>query len=356
MPRPSHTFEFSVADLMRRMAAPCLGVTLLAAVVHLASLGRILPSPVPSDLDRTILESKTRLASRTSPVSVLLLGDSSCMMDVDALELAHRLDRPVLNLGTLSYLDVSAHAALLRHTLRHLPSPPTDIVLLVHPGSLLRSTSLPDLERFLRARLDQDSVRARSSARHATEALLGGVIVREQLVQPWIPSRLRGEFATAYGTTWQVQRQLERQAGTLLDPSHFDPSAVPGRYEFQLHARLETASREFRSAIPPTSRFWVGLTPLPESLALPQHATRIQAVLEGWSAWLGPVRILPTDSGALSADASSVESAPQGIPGTLPDRYFATVTHLNADGVAQFTARLATELLTPRAGATPGPP
>lgn len=337
---------------MRRMAAPCLGVALLAAVVHAASLGRILPPPVPSDLDRTILESKTRLASRTSPVSVLLLGDSSCMMDVDALELAHRLDRPVLNLGTLSYLDVSAHAALLRHTLKHLPTPPTDIVLLVHPGSLLRSTSLPDLERFLRARLDQDSVRARSSARHPAEALLGGVIVREQLVQPWIPSRLRGDFATAYGTTWQVQRQLERQAGTLLDPSHFDPSAFPGRYEFQLHARLETASREFRSAIPPNSRFWVGLTPLPESLALPQHASRIQAVLEEWSAWLGPVRILPPDPGAFAAGASSVESASLGIPGILPDRYFATVSHLNARGVAQFTERLAKALLEPRAPAT----
>lgn len=355
MPTPSHTYEFRAGEFLRRLVSPVLGVVLLAAALQVTSRLRALPLPVPSDLDRTVLAAKTELASRTQPVSVILLGDSSCMMDVDTPELARRLDRSVLNLGTLSYLDLAAHTALLRHALQHLPAPPRDVVLLLHPGSLLRSSSLPALDQFLRARLAGDSMGSRSFARHGAEALLGGVIVREQILQPWIPCVLRGEFARAYGTTWQVQRLLNRRSGTLLDPTRFDTEAHQGRYEFHLNPRLETASRELKAAIPPGTRFCVGLTPVPASLALSDHSARIQAVLDSWTPWLQPDQVLPLSStsvaagvpsgGVLPGSESVNRSIPtHGLPAVLPDSEFATATHLNAQGVASFTARLATEL------------
>ncbi len=377
MATPSHHFDFSIGDLARRLLPPLLGVALLAAILHAVSLTRLLPDPVPSDLDRTLLAAKAELASRTAPASVVLLGDSSCMMDVDAPELARQLGRPVLNLGTLSYLDLAAHTALLRHTLERLPNPPSDVVLLLHPGSLLRGSSLPALDQFLRASLAQDARNLRSAPRHPAEGLLAGVVIREQIVQPWIPSLLRGDFATAYGTTWEVRRRVQRQNGTLLDPTRFDAEAFQGRYEFRLHPRLEPASRDFRSAIPPGARLWVGLTPLPESLALSDHAARMETVLGTWAAWLQPDRVLnlPSAPTTLSANRSSVAAGvppaaeegvpPPGIsvqasgvppisppgrmpsgqlPALLPDAAFATVTHLNAQGVAEYTALLASEL------------
>jgi hypothetical protein len=377
MANPSHHFDFSIGDLVRRSLPPLLGVALLAAALHAVSYMGLLPHPVPADLDRTLLAAKAELASGTAPASVLLLGDSSCMMDVDAPELARHLGRPVLNLGTLSYLDLTAHTALLRHSLARLPAPPGDVVLLLHPGSLLRGSSLPDLDRFLRASLAGDARSLRSAPRHPAEGLLAGVVIREQIVQPWIPGLLRGDFATAYGTPWEVRRLVHRQRGTLLDPTRFDAAAFQGRYEFRLHPRLEPASRDFRSAIPPGVRLWVGLTPLPESLALSDHAARIETVLGTWAAWLRPNRVLnsPTAPTTLSSNRSSVAAGvppaveggvpPPGIsvqttqapphsppgrmpsgqlPTLLPDAAFATVTHLNAQGVANYTALLASEL------------
>jgi hypothetical protein len=369
---PSHHFDFSIGDLVRRLLPAVLGVALLAAILHLVSSTRLLPDPVPADLDRTLLAAKAELASGTAPASVLLLGDSSCMMDVDAPELARQLGRPVLNLGTLSYLDLTAHTALLRHALARLPSQPIDVVLLLHPGSLLRGSSLPDLDRFFRASLAQDGTGLRSAPRHPAEGLLAGVVIREQIVQPWIPSLLRADFATAYGTTWQVRRVMQRQHGSLLDPTRFDAAAFQGRYEFHVHPRMEPACREFRSAIPAGTRLWVGLTPLPESLALSDHATRIETVLGTWAAWLRPDRVLnsPTAPTTLSSNRSSVaagvpppgisdqptpapQASPHSLPGRmpsgqlptlLPDAAFATVTHLNARGVADYTALLASEL------------
>jgi hypothetical protein len=377
---PSHHFDFSISDLVRRLLPPVLGVALLAAILHVVSNTRILPDPVPADLDRTLLAAKVELASDTAPASVLLLGDSSCMMDVDAPELARQLGRPVLNLGTLSYLDLTAHTALLRHALARLPSPPIDVVLLLHPGSFLRGSSMPALDQFLRASLARDGTGLRSAPRHPAEGLLAGVVIREQIVQPWIPSLLRGDFAAAYGTTWQVRRVMQRQHGSLLDPTRFDAAAFQGRYEFHLHPRLEPASREFRSAIPPGVRLWVGLTPLPESLALSDHAARIETVLGTWAAWLRPDRMLnsPTAPTTFSSNRSSVAAgvppaleggvpppgisdqptqAPQAsphsppgrmpsgqLPTLLPDAAFATGTHLNARGVAEYTALLAAEL------------
>ena len=105
-----------------------------------------------------------------------------------------------------------------------------------------------------------------------------------------------------------------------------------GRYEFRIGAGLESASREFRAAVPQASRLWVGLMPLPESLALPDHARRLAELRETWSSWLAPARML------------------DGIPPTRPDTEFATATHLNAAGIRDLTDRLAEAMLadTPR--------
>ncbi len=330
LPVPSHSVEFKAADLLRRLAAPALGVVVAAALVHVASLGGLLPASAPADLDRTVLAAKADLASRSAPASIVLVGDSSCMMDVDAPALGRHLGQTVLNLGTLSYLDLAAHGMLLSHALRHASEPPREVVLLLHPGSLLRASSEPGLEHFLGERLRLGSADPTSPIppfrSGFTSGLLGGDIVRGQMVQPWFPSLLRGEFGAAYGTTWQIHRLLMRQSGTLLDPTPFDPLANAGRYEFHLNPALEKVSREFRSLIPAGCRFSVGLTPLPESLALDRHADRVASTLGVWASWLQPDRVLA------------------GLPAVLPDALFASAAHLNAEGTAEFTRRLSAEL------------
>ena len=326
MPTPSHSCTYSLKEAARRFTAPLLGIAVLLAVLHGARLLNLLPVPVAADLERTILASKVKLASHTQPTPIVLVGDSSCMMNADALALSRNLGSEVLNLGTFSHLDLSAHAALLRRRLESSTPAPRDILLLLHPSALKRSSSEPGFERFLASRLQGDPILAESPSRHPVEAVLGGAFLRERLLQPWIPSLLRKEFAVAYGTTWNIQRRLDQQSGSLIDPTRFDAESLRGRYEFALGNGLEAASREFRKAVPPNCRLWVGLTPVPESLALPGHADQVAGLQMTLTDWLAPAIGLTN------------------LPTTLPDTLFATATHLNSQGVTTWTETLAREI------------
>ncbi|MBL9128882.1 MAG: hypothetical protein JNL97_14615 [Verrucomicrobiales bacterium] len=326
MPTPSHHCEFPLRDLARRLVVPALGVGLAALLLRFAAVFDLLPAPTPRDLDRTILAAKVELAASDRPAEVVLLGDSSCMMNVNATGLGRLVDRPVLNLGTFSHLGPANHAELFRRFLRDRRTPPRDVLLLLHPGSLRRSSGEPEAERFLKARLEGRLADGATAPRSLVEACLGGVFVRERLVQPLLPQLLSGDFATAYGTTWRVRRRLETGAGSLVDPTRFDASALGGRYEFGVGAGVEPAFREFRSAIPPNVRLWVGLMPTPESLALPDHATRVRELRQALVGWLAPSRPL------------------ESVPAAWPDSRFATATHLNAGGVQELTGQLGGEL------------
>src|ERR1041385_2187046 len=64
-------------------------------------------------------------------------------MDVSAKQLSARLGRPVLNLGTLSYLDPAAYAQLLREYAATNPGRLRAVVLLMRPEALRRGRSEP---------------------------------------------------------------------------------------------------------------------------------------------------------------------------------------------------------------------
>src|SRR5438132_267968 len=99
----SHTYAFTVADVFRATLAPLALLPLLAGFLHFGK--GLLPAPRPAlDVDRTIIVHQAEAARSPQNATVLLVGDSSCLMDVSARQLAAGLQQPVLNLGTLSYL------------------------------------------------------------------------------------------------------------------------------------------------------------------------------------------------------------------------------------------------------------
>jgi len=327
VPTPSHTCTYSAREAIHRFASPILGIAVIVVALHGARLAHLLPDPVPSDLERTLIAAKVKLASHPVSIPVVLLGDSSCMMNADAPALARKIGVEVLNLGTFSHLDLKAHAALLRRRLQQSLEAPRDILLLLHPSALKRSSSEPPMERYLLACLADDPRHAESLPRHPIEAVLGGVMLRERILQPWVPVLLKNEFATAYGTTWNVRRRIASQSGSLVDPTPFDPATLQGRYEFTLGTGFQAACTEFRSAVPAASRLWVGLTPLPKSLALPGHAEQVSVLLQSLADSLAPAQAL------------------RSLPSTLPDSLFATATHLNSRGVEAWTETLAQALI-----------
>jgi hypothetical protein len=326
---PSHEYRFTSRDLAAALAPAAGGVLALAAVLHLGARLDLLPVPVPADLDHTVLAEKARLAAAGHDAVLILSGDSSCLMDVDALELGGLIETSVLNLGTLSYLDLHAQGELLsRHFEAGPPeqNPPATVLLLMHPDTLRRSAAETDYEEYLMAQFSPDPSARLQPARNEWEAWLACDILRQRVVQPWIPTLLGGRFAVVYGSNRGASRHLHRHYGSLIDPTLFDPAIEAGSREYRLHPRLEEEGRAFRLSVPDRVRLIAGITPVPATLAGPDHELTARAMLRQLGEWLGAAATL-TD-----------------VPLTLPESEFATRTHLNRRGAQAFTRELARQL------------
>ena len=89
---------------------------MICCVVRGAGIVGALPDPLPIlDMDRTILLHQAKASTGKHDAEIVLIGDSSCLMDISTTGLAEQLGRKVLNLGTLSYLDITDFALILEH-------------------------------------------------------------------------------------------------------------------------------------------------------------------------------------------------------------------------------------------------
>ena len=316
----SHSYDFVPRDLARLIAPTLAIVALAAGVLHAAVHLNWLPRPRPTlDVDRTIVIHKIEASASRQDAEVLLMGDSSCLMDLSALKLSSEIGRPVLNLGTLSYLDLNAHATLLRRFVAANPNQLKAVVLLLHPEALRRPA--PEqyhtnvFEHFVAGR---DHVTKRTLAHW-----LGLESFRTRVLSRALPTPLGGAYGQRYGFSSDLQSYLTRHRGSAIDP---DPKAFQGNPEYRLAPQLESQSRSFKTAVPAGIKLFVAITPVPAGFAPPNYPRQHRQLLEQWGQWLG-------------ADATLTN-----LPGTLPDNLFAKTTHLNEAGTAEFTALLARDL------------
>lgn len=317
----SHNYEYNTADVIRLLAPVLAGVAIFAVSMHAAALLELLPRPRPNlDVDRTIIIHKAEASSARSDAQVLLAGDSSCLMDVAARRLSEDLGRPALNLGTLSYLDLQAHATLVNRFADANPGQLKMVVLLLHPEALRRPAPEAYHTEILRCFLAGDD--------HVTRGkmfshCLGLEIFRGRLLSRAVPTPLSGAYGRFYGFSSDLENYLTRNGGSAVDP---EGRAFKGSPEYRLAAQLQQGSQAFKAAIPPGVKLLVGITPVPAGFAGPGHAERHRQMLRQWREWL-------------QADA-----ALEDLPSTLPDHLFSKTTHLNEASAAAYTALLGDSL------------
>ncbi len=316
----SHTCDFPPKAIAPLLLWPLLPLLLFAAAMHLGAQWRLLPAPRPAlDTDRSILLHQADAARSGQRAEIILLGDSSCLMNVSARQLGQALRRPVLNLATFSFLDLQAQAILLREYTQAHPGQPFTLVLLMHHDTLRRLGSEPyylaALTNYL-ARLDQPAAGFAAQANHT----LGFDFFKSRLLSRALPIALPGTYGVRYGFTHDLENHLLREHGSTIDP---DPQPITGRPEYRLAATLEKTSRAFRTAVPAGTTLLVGISPVPEKLASPRHAELHAAHLRQWSQWLAPA--LPLTS----------------LPPTLPDSSFTRATHLREAAIPDYTSSLA---------------
>ena len=320
----SHDYEFTRNDLTRLIGLPLLFVCSIAVALQCAKILHFLPRPLPIlDVDRTILLHQAQAAINGSSAEIVLIGDSSCLMDAQADPLQTQLGKPVLNLGTLSYLDLDSYSGLLRQyasTHKQLKT----VVLLMH----LEALRIPQANNYYtdtvaRFYNSQDFCDPRSSRIICN---LGANLIHGRIFPRLLPVALPGIYGKAYGFNWNLWDHLSRYNGSAFDPRTFDATSSRGNPEYRLALSLDKKSQLFRKALPVGTRLVVGITPSPRSFVLEGHDQRCHAMLLQWKKWL-------------NADA-----ALESLPCSLDDALFASTTHLNQRGATEFTTQLAAAL------------
>ena len=316
----SHLYEFEARDLLRLVGLPLIPVVLFAALMHLGVAFRLLPEPRPTlDIDRTILIHQAEAARAPQDAELLLLGDSSCLMNVSGQQLGARLSLSTLNLGTFSYLDLNAHAALLRAYTAANPGRLRSVVLLMHPEALRRNAPEPSYVRLLQSLLSDDRRAPANRFDGNIARLLGTADLKERLWARAVPTPLPGAFGRRYGFNTDLEKFMTAERGSVFDP---EPRPFQGNAEYRLAPPLQSASRAFRAALPAGVKLFAGITPVPAGFAPPGHAPRVTTLLEEWGRWLQADGLL-------------------ALPATLPDASFTKTTHLNETAVSAYTEILA---------------
>lgn len=320
----SHTYQFQAADLLRLLGPPLVPVAIFAVLMHAGAALGLLPRPRPTlDVDRTVLIHQVEASRAKQDTEIVLLGDSSCLMDVDARQLSELLGRPVLNLGTLSYLDLNAQTALVREFIAANPNRLRTVILLLHPEGLRRVSPEAWHTSFLDSLLHNYDFRWGTSLHARLLDALGLELFRSRVLCRLLPSALPGAYGQFYGFSDGLERHLTTHRGSAVDA---DRKSFEGSPDYRLATQLEAPSRNLRAALPPGVKLLVGITPTPTSHAGPRHAAMRDTMLRQWSEWLG------------------ADVALTNLPATLPDEQFARTTHLNAAGAEAFTRRLAEAL------------
>ncbi|HKQ40783.1 MAG TPA: hypothetical protein VJ063_22135 [Verrucomicrobiae bacterium] len=317
----SHTYEFNGRDVLHVIGPAFVPILAFALLMHLGAAAKLLPKPRPTlDVDRTILVHKAEASRSKGDAQVLLIGDSSCMIDVQACELGQTTGMPALNLGTLSYLGLESHAALLREYFALNPGRVRIVVLLMHPEAL-RLVAPAEyhagvLQHFLRG----TDFGVGSSPRDHVLHWLGSDFFRDRWLARAVPVPLGGPYGRKYGFTSDLESYLNNHCGSLADP---DARKFKGNPEYRLAARFEKDSRVFRASLPREVKLLVGITPVPSGYAQGDYARTREQMLAQWQRWLEPAAILTN------------------LPATLPDHLFVSVTHLSGAGAHEYTSMVA---------------
>lgn len=322
---PSHTYGCNGRDLLRNLAAT-LGLVLLAGFAALALLksGLAGTPALLGNPDSTILATKARLASGTSPARIVWVGDSSCLINVDVPTL-RSAGIETVNLGTLSYLGIDAFGLLAQRFCRDRSG--LKVVLVVHPECLrLAQTSVEHreiLETALELRRPAWNLRRDSLA-----AMLGFEDFRTRWIDRSLPTPLSGSLGQRYGFTGNLQRELLETGGTLEETAHYDPRTTPGSADYRIAPRIQSECRRFRALLPREVSLRLILSPVPQSHALRRHETTVFEISKSLAGWL------------------EADEAQGSQPWILPDADFGTPTHLRPEAARRYTRQLAEGLLS----------
>jgi len=318
---PSHEYDLRGSRLLANVAGTLAVALGIGVLVSLFLRSPVAPGPsFASDPDSTIIAAKVALARNSPSAALAVVGDSSCLMDLDVATLESACPLSLVNLGTLSYLGLDSFGLLAGEFLKHREAP--RVVLVVHPEAL-RIVSPSTAHRAILESALGSGPAAMLQTNETLSAHLGFDEFRVRVSDRWIPHPLKGAFGNRYGFTADLRDSLMARRGTMDESARFDAQAERGSAEYRLAPRIESECQQFREALPAGTRIRVIVTPVPQSHALKSHERKVREMLAQVEAWLG------------------AEMPSWDLPLVLPDEDFGTVTHLTPEGAVKYSRLVA---------------
>jgi hypothetical protein len=161
------------------------------------------------DISTAVVFEQLRRSQRLGPTSTLLIGDSSCLMGVNAVRLERLTAAPVQSLCSIGFLGPRGYARLLENYLKRNP-PPDRLIIMMHGISFERAPDWEVWENFV----ESDG----ASALGQRSALERVRIVTRLVLAPPLAHLFGGRWGRYFGDPDAFFNELESGNGTTIDP------------------------------------------------------------------------------------------------------------------------------------------
>ena len=267
------------------------------------------------DVDRVIISNKVKLSKTKNNADILLIGDSSCLMNIDTKKFTDLSAKKTYNLGTLSYLDFESYGALLTNALNNNNSVSL-VCLFIHPEFLRRVTPSDTHVQFFRS-CNNDTYDNNTNKNNYIHSLLK-LNIFENVFYSKTPIPLKNNFSQFYGFTTFLDQYLNDHNGSAIDPRVFDIEMEHGNVLYKITDRKINDLIKLTVLVPNESKFLLCLTPVPSEITGVNYSETIKSIKKQIFEHVKIDNILQ-------------------MPFTLPATEFATKTHLNATSRALYT-------------------
>ncbi len=320
----SHRTTFSLQELGRVMGGHLLVIGLVTGTVLLLNRLNWLPESRSVRTTDEVLFAHRQDALRTSRAGVVIIGDSSSAIDVEAATLQELLPGhpEVANQGLLLGLPLPLYAEAAAQIVSRRTEQPTFVVLLFTPAQLVEhvvSAYHVNLWHRLRGVPDGDE----SPAPSALDVVR---ISQGRLVNPLLPWIGSGRAGTYLPNVLRLDQHLRAHQGSLVERGSYGRIAPPPETDWQVHPSQLRQAGGLRSALGGSAILIAGISPMPESAVGANYPERRDHMLRQLNETLHADLLLTN------------------LPATFPNGFCVSEAHLNAQGAQHFTRLLAVEL------------
>jgi hypothetical protein len=341
---PRLSFRLSVINLARavgllaRVIVPIAVLSISGLVVlHLLYLH----NPARTDgmrnlnVDHFVVLEQMKRAAALPAAEVAFLGDSSCLMGIDAPLIERALDlHPVESFCSIGYVGPVGYARMLAGMIERNAAPKT-LVLVFHPATFRREPSWDFWTGFV-----SNGGKVEAPALHFPRSSLD--FLQFEWLGRLIYNPLPGAYALYYGSERAFRSTIRARQGSAVDPNaglnisslaalHAVPSPPSGEpANFSWNEAYVDSLRVLGEAIvklPHQTRVYLVISPVPDNLVpegnLLERTERANQI-----------------AAALGIDADRILNTPE----TMFAAFFSSYTHLNRWGQKVFTGVLIKEL------------